>query len=94
MALLWLGLLGAAIALILYGAGNGIYSIARGTLPLALFGPDRYAPIMGRLAAPNLIAQALAPLAGAAVITSGGTSTMFVALTGIAAVNVILVGVL
>ena len=43
---------------------------------------------------PNLIAQALAPLAGAAVITSGGTSTMFVVLTGIVAVNVILVGVL
>lgn len=94
VVLLWLGAFGAAVALILYGTGNGIYSIARGTLPLALFGPDRYAPIMGRLAAPNLIAQALAPLAGAAVITSGGTSTMFVALTGIAAVNVALVGVL
>ena len=49
---------------------------------------------MGRLAAPNLVAQALAPLAGAAVITSGGTSTMIVVLTGIAAVNIILVGVL
>jgi hypothetical protein len=28
--------------MILYGAGNGVFSIARGTLPLALFGPERY----------------------------------------------------
>lgn len=43
---------------------------------------------------PNLVAQALAPLAAAAVITSGGTNTMFLVLTGIAAVNVALVGTL
>ncbi|GJE74086.1 MFS transporter [Methylorubrum suomiense] len=48
-----------ALALILYGAGNGIYSIARGTVPLALFGPERYAPLLGRLARPGLVAQAL-----------------------------------
>lgn len=34
----------------LYGAGNGIYSIARRTVPLALFGSERYAPLLGRLA--------------------------------------------
>ena len=42
--------------------------IARGTLPLALFGPDRYATLMGRLAFPSLIVQALAPSAGALLI--------------------------
>ncbi len=52
----------AVLGVFLYGAGNGLLTIARGTLPLALFGPDRYAHLLGRLAAPSLIAQALAPL--------------------------------
>jgi hypothetical protein len=47
----------AAVALALYGAGNGIGSIAKGTLPLALFGPFGYASLMGKLAMPSLIAQ-------------------------------------
>ena len=37
-----------------YGAGSGIRSIARGTVPLALFGRDGYASLMGRLAMPAL----------------------------------------
>ena len=60
----WL-LIGAsfvAVAIIFYGAGNGIGSIARGTLPLALFGPERYATLMGRLALPILLAMALSPI--------------------------------
>ena len=36
--------------LVLYGAGSGIRSIARGTVPLALFGRDGYAVLIGRLA--------------------------------------------
>jgi MFS family permease len=47
------------LALALYGAGNGIGSIAKGTLPLALFGPFGYASLMGELAMPSLLAQAL-----------------------------------
>ena len=39
LVLLWAGWALPAVALIAYGAGNGIWSIARGTLPLALFGP-------------------------------------------------------
>jgi len=60
------------LAIILYGAGNGVFSIARGTLPLALFGPHRYAPLVGRLARPSLIAQALAPAASAWILESRG----------------------
>lgn len=48
---------------------------------------------MGWLAAPNLIAQTLSPLAGAETITLGEPGTMFGVLTGIAAVNFTLVGV-
>jgi predicted MFS family arabinose efflux permease len=49
------------LALVIYGAGNGINSIAKGTVPLALFGPRYYPRNMGRLALPQLIAQAFAP---------------------------------
>jgi MFS family permease len=53
----------AAIALfsIIHGAGNGILTIARGTLPLALFGPHGYGDRVGRITAPGRIGQAIAP---------------------------------
>lgn len=85
---------GLALALALYGAGNGIFSIARGTLPLALFGPARYARVMGRIAFPALVAQAAAPALGALVIGRIGTDATFGVLTGLAFLNVALVAVL
>ena len=57
-----------ALTILIYGGGYGIMWIARGTLPLALFGAERYATLMGRLAFPSLIVQALAPSAGALLI--------------------------
>jgi predicted MFS family arabinose efflux permease len=55
---------GAASAFtLLHGAGNGILTIARGTLPLAIFGPENYAYRLGLIGAPSRIAQAAAPLA-------------------------------
>ena len=68
---------GAAIAaMAVYGAGNGIMTIARGTLPLALFGPHGYGARIGRIAQPALIAQALAPIALAAVLEHAGASAL------------------
>ncbi|MBI1219389.1 MAG: MFS transporter [Rhodobacteraceae bacterium] len=58
----------AAAALVAYGAGNGLWSIARGALPLAIFDPQDYALVMGRLARPTLIASAAAPLVGSALL--------------------------
>jgi predicted MFS family arabinose efflux permease len=52
-----------ALAMMLYGAGNGILTIARGTLPMALFGAAGYGGRLGALARPALLAQALAPVA-------------------------------
>ncbi|HEY8564182.1 MAG TPA: MFS transporter [Beijerinckiaceae bacterium] len=63
----------AFAAIVLYGAGNGIWSITRGTVPLALFGPRRYARIVGGLALPALLASAAAPPLGAWVIETFGT---------------------
>ncbi|GJD94441.1 MFS transporter [Methylobacterium iners] len=92
--LLALGLPLVALAVILYGAGNGIYSIARGTVPLVLFGPERYAPLVGRLARPGLVAQALAPPVGAFVLAHGGAGATFGLLAGMALLNLVLVGAL
>jgi hypothetical protein len=52
-------------AVILYGGGAGLAWVARGTVPMAIFGPATYAIQLGRLARPALIAQALAPAIGA-----------------------------
>jgi len=52
----------AALFALLHGGGNGLLTIARGTLPLALFGPDGYGARTGLLGAPARAAQAAAPL--------------------------------
>ena len=72
LAALWIGVPIIPLALALYGAGIGLESIARGTLPLAVFGPERYPVVMGRIAMPSLIAQAAAPSIGMALIEAGG----------------------
>ena len=74
------GTIAVVAAVVLYGAGNGILSIARGTVPLALFGPHDYASAMDRLARPAQIAQALAPSLGAALMTQAGTNATLVLL--------------
>ncbi|MBV6273387.1 MFS transporter [Alcaligenaceae bacterium CGII-47] len=58
------GIIGAPAAAafgILHGAGNGILTIAKGTLPLVIFGPNGYGHLQGVLMVPARIAQALAP---------------------------------
>ena len=83
-----------ALSILLYGGGNGLYSIARGTLPLALFGPQRYAPLIGRIAMPNLIAQALAPSLGAIVLVQLGADGMLLLLAVLAVANFALLAAL
>lgn len=86
------GLPGVGVWLVLYGGGNGIYSIARGTVPLALFGPVRYPLVVGRLARPGLIAQALAPPAGAFVLTYASPDALWWLLLILGLANLGLVG--
>jgi len=52
----------AAVFAVLHGAGNGVLTIAKGTLPLALFGPLGYGHRLGLLNAPARVLQAFAPL--------------------------------
>jgi hypothetical protein len=62
----------AAVFVLLHGAGNGILTIARGTVPLAIFGPENYAYRLGLLGAPSRICQALAPVAFGLLMASLG----------------------
>lgn len=78
-----------AAALVIYGAGNGIWSIARGAVPLALYGADRYPLVMGRLARPALLASAVAPSLGAVSIDRLGADATFAVLAVLSAVPVI-----
>ena len=82
------------LIILLYGAGYGISWVGRGTLPLALFGPLRFPRLMGKLAFPSLIVQALAPSAGALLIEASGVNATIGLLTVLALVNVVLIGVL
>ena len=52
----------ATIFVAMFGAANGLSTIARGALPLALFGPSGYGRTIGRIAGPAMIVTAVAPL--------------------------------
>lgn len=96
LAALLLGLGGAAMALpfaVLHGLGNGILTIAKGTLPLALFGPAGYGARQGWIDLPGRVLQSLSPWIfgivleqdlGAALALSAGLALLsFVALCAI-----------
>ncbi len=59
--LLLTGAPAAALFAVLHGAGNGILTIAKGTLPLVLFGAQGYGARQGWLMMPARVAQASAP---------------------------------
>jgi hypothetical protein len=82
------------VAVVLYGAGNGLGSIARGTLVLALFGSSRYSVLMGRLALPILMSMALSPFLAATAFQAGGANLTLGLITLLGAANVLLVSLL
>jgi MFS family permease len=90
LAALWVGGPVITLGLVLYGAGIGLESIARGTLPLAIFGPTRYPVIMGRIAMPSLIAQAAAPSIGAVLLEMTGLNGALATFLAAAALNALL----
>ena len=62
----------AAAFTFFYGAGNGILTITRGTLPLVLFDHRTYGAFVGKLLVPSFLLSAIAPFAYAAVIEAFG----------------------
>jgi hypothetical protein len=63
---------------IFFGLGNGILTIARGTLPLTIFGPQNYGYRLGLIGAPARMAQAMAPLAFGLMIDAMGSRVLIV----------------
>ena len=68
----------AAPFMLLHGGGHGILTIARGTVPLAVFGAKDYGYRLGLLGAPTRIAQAFSPLAFGLIIDGIGANVLFV----------------
>jgi hypothetical protein len=58
----------AALFAIGFGAANGVMTIARGALPLLMFGPVGYGRVIGRIARPALFVQAFAPFVVASAV--------------------------
>ncbi len=58
----------------LYGASNGVLTIVRGIVPAELFGRTAFGSTLGSLAAPSLVARAVAPLACAGLAVPGAAS--------------------
>lgn len=61
----------AIVFAIVFGSANGLITITRGAVPLTLFGAAGYGRVLGRIAKPFQVMQALAPLALAFVVERG-----------------------
>jgi len=57
---------------LVYGASNGLATIARGVVPYALFGPSGYGRRLGLISAPALIVKAAAPAIFATILAAYG----------------------
>ena len=75
--------LASAVFAVLHGAGNGVMTIARGTLPLAVFGPADYGARTGLIGAPARLLQAVAPFAFGWLLEAAGVGTALAVTSGL-----------
>jgi predicted MFS family arabinose efflux permease len=77
--LVWMaiGAVAAPVFAVLHGLGNGILTIAKGTLPLAFYGPLGYGRRQGWIVAPSRIAQAFSPLVFGALVERWGAGALW-----------------
>ena len=66
---------------LLHGAGNGILTIAKGTLPLAIFGPRGYGHRQGLLMVPARVLQAASPWLFGIALDRWGTGALWLSAT-------------
>jgi predicted MFS family arabinose efflux permease len=76
LAVMAFGAPAAAVFAVFHGAGNGILTIAKGTLPLAIFGPGGYGLRQGILMVPARFGQAAAPFLFAVLMERYGASAL------------------
>lgn len=75
LMLLGIGPTAAPLFTWLHGMGNGVMTIVRGTLPLALFGPEGYGQRQGWLVLPTRVLSALAPFLVGWALDAWGAAT-------------------
>ena len=89
LAVMVFGAPAAIVFSLLHGAGNGILTVAKGTLPLAIFGPGGYGLRQGVLMVPARFGQAAAPFLFALLLERYGASALLLStalgLAGLAA---------
>jgi predicted MFS family arabinose efflux permease len=74
-----LGFLAPALFAVIYGAGNGIFTIVRGTAVPEMLTREAYGAINGVLAAPATVLRALGPVTAALLWAWGGSYTAVLA---------------
>src|SRR5450631_1763 len=85
LALLGISVPVAAAFALMFGGANGLVTITRGAVPLALFGASGYGRLIGRLAGPFLLVQAAAPLVMAFVVDRASDPAALALAAGFAA---------
>ena len=89
LALAPVGLTTAMVFAVLFGVGQGLATMVRGTVPLALFGLKGYAARLGRLASLRSLVAAIAPFAMAASIAALGPWVTLGLTAALAAVSLV-----
>jgi hypothetical protein len=88
-ALFGISVVVAAAFMVMFGMANGLITIARGAVPLALFGPAGFGHIIGRIGGAFLVMQAIAPLALAFAAEHGSDATVLAIVAAFALVSFI-----
>jgi len=77
VALMLLGVPGMALFALLHGAGNGLLTIGKGTVPLALLGAEGYGYRQALISAPARLTQAASPLLFGLLVTRFGADALW-----------------
>jgi len=72
---------------LLMGASQGVVTIVRGAVPLALFGPVGYGAVLGVIATPILVVNAVSPTIFALIVDRWGWHVAQVVLVAVAAAS-------
>ncbi len=89
LMLLGLSVSAAAMFAVMFGMANGLITIARGAVPLALFGAAGYGHLIGRIGGPFLAMQAIAPLVLAFVAEQASDPAVLAVAAGAALISFI-----
>lgn len=88
------GAIAALVFVLIFGVSNGLVTVVRGAVPLALFGAQGYGTILGILATPILLVNAISPLAFAKLVDAFGYgpaawTLLGIGLAGLAAMEIL-----